>query len=126
MYDFVFLKTFFSGWISLYIYIYINPIVARQTGDHRLAEKGPLPSPSDVLTAQARRIGYGCHRVYRLRPDGLMACEDTRENKIVAATRDFDSDSWVRTTTLLTILIFSLDLQNVTHSLEGFEADSAI
>lgn len=79
-----------------------------------------------MLTAQARRIGYGCHRVYRLRPDGLMACEDTRENKIVAATRDIDSDSWVRTTTLLTILIFSLDLQNVTHSLEGFEADSAI
>lgn len=59
-----------------------------------------------MLTAQARRIGYGCHRVYRLRPDGLMACEDTRENKIVAATRDIDSDSWVRTTTLLTILIF--------------------
>ena len=70
---------------------------ARQTGDHRLAEEGPLPSPSDMLTEQARRNGYGCHRVYRLRPDGLMACEDTDVNRFVAATRGIDTNSWVCT-----------------------------
>lgn len=70
---------------------------ARQTGDHRLVEEGDLPSPSDVLTAQARQNGYGCHRVYRLRPDGLMACEDTDVNRIVAASRSIATDSWVRT-----------------------------
>ena len=71
--------------------------VARETGDHRLAEEGSLPSPSDLLTNQALRNGHGCHRVYRLRPDGLMACEDTTTNKFVAATRDIDSNSWVCT-----------------------------
>ena len=76
---------------------------ARQTGDHRLAEEGPLPSPSDVLTAQAKRNGYGCHRVYRLRPDGLMACEDTDVNRIVAATRNIDTDSWVCIFTLTSL-----------------------
>ena len=72
---------------------------ARQTGDHRLVEQGALPSPSDVLTEQARQNGYGCHKVYRLRPDGLMACEDTDVNRIVAATRGVDTDSWVCTCT---------------------------
>lgn len=70
---------------------------ARQTGDRRLVEEGALPSPSDVLTEQAKQNGYGCHRVYRLRPDGLMACEDTDVNRIVAATRSVDTDSWVCT-----------------------------
>lgn len=70
---------------------------ARQTGDHRLAEEGSLPSPSDLLTAQANSHGYGCHRVYRLRPDGLMACEDTDVNKMVAITRNIDTDSTVCT-----------------------------
>lgn len=48
-----------------------------------------------MLTAQANQNGYGCHKVYRLRPDGLMACEDTDVNRIVAATRSVDTDSWV-------------------------------
>ena len=73
----------------------IMHFVARQTGDHRLAEEGPLPSPSDMLSNQARRHGHSCHRVYRLRPDGLMACVDSTTNAFVAATRDIDSDSWV-------------------------------
>ncbi|XP_068740612.1 uncharacterized protein [Montipora capricornis] len=73
---------------------YVIISAARQTGDQRLAEEGPLPSPSDMLSNQARRHGHSCHRVYRLRPDGLMACVDSTTNAFVAATRDIDTDSW--------------------------------
>lgn len=73
---------------------YVIISAAKETGDYRLVEQGPLPSPSDVLSSQARQHGHSCHRVYRLRPDGLMACEDSTANRFVAATRDIDNDSW--------------------------------
>ena len=68
---------------------------AKQTGDHRLAEEGTLPSPSDFLTEQAQRNGHHCHKVFRLTPDGLMVCEDMKLRRLVASTRNIDGNSGV-------------------------------
>lgn len=77
--------------------VYSNFFPAKETGDHRLAQEGPLPSPIDIMTDFARLLSHSCHRVYRLTPDGLMTCEDTTLKRTVAATRDVETNSEVRT-----------------------------
>lgn len=79
------------------MYLIDNP-TAKETGDHRLAEEGSLPSPIDLMSDSARLFGHSCHRVYRLTPDGLMICEDKSLGRIVAATRDIETDTEVRKT----------------------------
>lgn len=77
--------------------VYSNSFPAKETGDHRLAQEGSLPSPIDMMTDYARLLSHRCHRVYRLTPDGLMTCEDTSLKRTVAATRDVETNSEVRT-----------------------------
>jgi hypothetical protein len=70
---------------------------AKETGDHRLAQEGALPSPVDIMTESARMLSHSCHRVYRLTPDGLMTCEDKTLKRTIAATRDIETNSEVKT-----------------------------
>ncbi|EDO36202.1 predicted protein [Nematostella vectensis] len=97
---------------------YVIISAAKETGDHRLAEEGPVPSPIDLMADQAERLGYRCHRVYRLTPTGLMVCEDRNLKRLVSATNDI-----VNTNSMFySVKWRALDKQ-VANALTGYRKD---
>ncbi|XP_006817432.2 uncharacterized protein LOC102809088 [Saccoglossus kowalevskii] len=84
-----------------------------KTGDYRLNQQGPLPSPTTLLDKYASSIQCQCHRYYMLSPDGQMYCQD-EEDRIVAMTTENlidigKNDEYTKMDTLAKILFVQQD-----------------
>ncbi|XP_006822696.2 uncharacterized protein LOC102802244 [Saccoglossus kowalevskii] len=60
---------------------------SEKTGDYRLTQEGPLPSPITLLDNYASLAESECHRYYMLSPAGQMICRNNLD-EIVAITTE--------------------------------------